>query len=145
MWKSVSVFSVAVLQGSEVDYMGHKVYLGLDYIYLENGDESIEVQKILPWFHGSDDLSSLTFHIEKPKDLENLKEHCNVRPQGCETRGNGNYLARSILLKNYPGSEATYYNSFHSENCKVYISEIGEEFGLTHKAFIDNFFENSCK
>ena len=145
LWKRIFVLSVVVLQGSKIEFNNRQIYLGLDYVYFENDDGSLEVQRVLPGFKGFDDGSFLTVHTEKPTDMKNLEDHCNVKPNDCEVRGGGNYIARSILLKKYPGTEPMYYSSFHSKNCNVYISYIGEVFGNVHKNFVDNFFELGCR
>ncbi len=144
LWKNLYVFSMATIQGSSVKFLSHEIHLGLKYVYVFKDNESIEIQKVMPGFKGLDEVNFLTFFVTKAGDIENLKEHCSVRPQSCEVRNKGRYVARAIPMNLNMDPEIWSYNSFYSERCNVYISYIGEAFGNIHREFVDRFFADNC-
>jgi hypothetical protein len=117
----------------------------MQYVYSEKDETSIDIQKVNPWFRDLDVLDVLFFHVALPRHIEDFQDHCSLKAESCDIRGNGNYVAISIPIKHKIGSEESSYNTFHSEKCNIYIAHIGEAFGNVHRDFIDRFFEENCK
>lgn len=144
LWQRILAISIVTAQGSKIEFQGREINVGLKYAYFDKDDESIELQKVMPGFLGFDYENFLTFRVTRPRDVEDLEEHCTMKPQSCKNSENGSYLVRSIPLKVKIGDKKNSYITFHNSVCNVFISYIGSDGGEMHRELVDNFFEESC-
>ena len=136
--------SVAMLQGSAVNFADYKIPLGFKFLYSERDEEKIVVNKILPNFNGFNEVDFLTFRTGLVKRIQDHKDHCSQKPDSCQNRGTGSYVAMTIPIDHYIDGKQMHFNLFFSDNCDIYASHIGEPYGEEFRSLIDAFFQNSC-
>ena len=136
--------SIATLQGNAANFADHKIPLGFDFLYSERDEEKIVVNKILPYFSGYDQTGFLTFRTGLAKRIQDHKDHCSQKPESCQNREFGSYVAMTIPIDYYVDEKQMHFNLFFSDNCDIYASHIGEPYGEEFRSLIDAFFQNSC-
>lgn len=142
--KNVYALTLALLQGTNVEFANRSMHLDLDYVYREIDENSIELIKIEPWFSGLDEINALTAQVALERHIKDFEDYCSSKPESCEVRNNGSYKVATVQIKNNPISENLIYNTYFDAKCNVYFSYIGEVSGSIHRSFVDRFFEENC-
>lgn len=154
-----TTYVMSLLQGTETEFQGYKIYLGSSYLYTESeypyahndyevgvGDSSLSIDRIIPGFEGVDDAYWLEVRQGTSELIKALNQGCLEQSNECEFGDRVRYQLIAFTKPYSDPDEKETRNYYYNLNCDVFLTH--SSWDHTHDEryldFVKRFFNNNC-
>ena len=134
---------ISAYQDASVEFQGHTVHLGDDYIYLRSS-ERLVIQKLGPGF-GQYDEDFYLWYEPGVEDIDQVLGYwCGLENYSCEQSERDNYFV--VSQTHFYSDESDEYTAtiYYSPECDVQLGHFEKDPDGRYTRLVETFFSESC-